>query len=66
MDYGKGAKRQSQQGTNKSMGKAAPVNPSVSVPGTSSNNGAPTADFNKAGANVTGSRAPGNYKAGKK
>jgi len=65
MDYGKNAKRQSQQGTDKTMGRAAPVNPSVSSPGVSSNGGAPSADFNKAGGNVVTSSAK-NYKAGRK
>lgn len=66
MAYGKGAKRQSQQGTNKNMGRAAPVNPSVSSPGMSKVGGHPDADFNKAGGNVVTSSAPANYKAGKK
>lgn len=66
MDYGKGAKRASQAGTNMSKGKAAPVNPSVSSPGMKKVDGHPDADFNKAGGNVVTSRAPANYKAGKK
>jgi hypothetical protein len=48
----------------KSSKQAAAVNPGVSVKGTSSKDGAPTADFGKAGANVVGSSAPSNYKAG--
>jgi len=52
-----------QAGTNKSMGRARPVNPKVSVPGTSSDMGYPTADFSKAGANVVRGQS-GTYMAG--
>jgi len=65
MYHGNGAKNPKQAGTNKNMGRAAPVNPTVSVPGTSSKDGHPTADFGKAGANVVRSTA-GTYMAGKR
>ncbi len=51
-------------GDSKHMGRARPVNPKNKVPGTSSINGHPTADFGKANANVVTSRAT-NYIAGK-
>lgn len=53
---------------NKKMGQAAPVNPSMTSPGVSTDSkGRPAASFKGAGANVTGSRGPsgGNYTAGK-
>ena len=67
MKYGS-TSRSGKQPSNKKMGQAGPVNPSMTSPGVSTDSmGRPAASFKGAGANVTGSRGPsgGNYIAGK-